>query len=153
MLTPLEKLLKTYLLSVNQRIKAWYGNHTRGANVSKSRKVINLQKKKQKKLQPAQAYSRLFYEERLKVIIDKHWVAHIALNPEDSTKNQKPSLQFRNKIIKELYDSESTEIKERVEAYRDEFLEDEVKAEEDLDDEEVDKEEAQRRAKASALQR
>jgi hypothetical protein len=131
----------------------WFSNHTRSGNVSKSRtKLLVLQKKKQKKLQPTQAYSRLFYEGKLKAIVEQRWTAHIALEPEDATKNKKPTLQFRNKVIKELYDAEPTEIKKEVEAYRDTFLVDEMKVE-DEDDPLIDKEEAQRRAKAIAMQR
>jgi hypothetical protein len=132
----------------------WFSNHTRGASVSKTQtKVLNLQKKKPKKLQPTQAYSQLFNEGQLKAIIEQRWIAHIAIEPGDASKNKKPTLQFCNKIIKELYDSEPAEIKAQVEAYRETFVEDEVKDDEDEDDPEIDMEEAQRRAKVSAMQR
>jgi hypothetical protein len=133
-----------------QRIKQWYSNHTRGATTSETRgKVLVLQKKKARKLQPSQAYSRLFYEDKLKNIIAQRWAAHIAMQEDGDAKTKGPTLPFRNKVIKELYNAKSTEIKAEVENHRDV----ESESEPDDDDEDIDKEEARRRSKITAMQK
>jgi hypothetical protein len=95
-------------------------------------------------------YSRLYYETKLKTIISERWKTHLIANPEDASKSG-PPLQFRNKIIRELYDSETPEIKAEVERRREEGEDDE---ELDVNDgEDVGEEEGQRRAKAAAYQK
>lgn len=115
-------------------------------------KVLVLQKKKGKRLQPTQAYSRLYYEEKLKEIIAQRWAGHVAMQEDGDAKSKGPTLPFRNKVIKELYESESAEVKAEVEKHRDAESEDEPDVD-DFDDKDIDKEEAQRRAKVTAMQR
>jgi hypothetical protein len=143
--------LLTSLTSTFQRLKQWYNNHSRtgGSADGLKAKLLDLQGKKSKKLQPTQVYSRLYYETKLKPIIAECWQTHLIANPEDASKSG-PPLQFRNKIIRDLYDSETPEIKAEVERRREEGQsEDEL----EHDGDGVDEEESQRRAKAFAYQK
>jgi hypothetical protein len=113
-------------------------------------KVLDLQGKKIKRLEPAQVYSRLYYETKLKLIIAECWETHLATNA-DKTSKSGPPLPFRNKIIRKLYEFETPEIKAEVERQCDEgLLEDEFEVD---DDEDINEEEAQRCAKAVVYQR
>ena len=115
------------------------------------------EKKQQKKLQLTQAYSRLYYTERIKPIILERWALHVENHPEDSDR-QGPPLTFRNKVIKELYQQETAEVKAEVERCRNEdrFPEpdsDESDGDSDTEpDDDVDSEERQRRALALSYQ-
>jgi len=86
-------------------------------------------------------------------VVDERWQAHRVLNPKEaSTKGS--LLSFRNKIIKEMYEEESAQVKAEVKRRRDEeeASEDEMGADED-DLDVVDPEERKRQAKAQAYQR
>ena len=105
-----------------QHIKQWFNNHTRGGVASESRiKVLDLTKRKLKKLQPTQAYSRLYYDKKIKSEIAETWAAHLVTtkNPEDKLKKG-PGLRFRNDVIKKMWGKESAAVKQEVERYREE---------------------------------
>jgi hypothetical protein len=72
--------------------------------------------------------------------------------PEGTEGDKGPSLPFCNKIIKELYDSEPTEIEAEVELSRD-VVSDNEAAEEEDDNEGIDAEEMKRCAKVMAMQK
>jgi hypothetical protein len=91
----------------------------------------------------------LYYEDKLKPIIAERWAVHLSTNPDDATKTG-PPLPFRNKIIRELFEEESPEVKAEVEKRRDEDSDVELEMD---DGEDISEEEAQRRAKAVAYQK
>jgi hypothetical protein len=137
-----------------KRIKQWFNNHTRAGGASETRiKVLDLTGRKPKKLQPTQAYSRLYYDKKLKPAIADAWAKHILDMPADKLK--RPNLRFRNKVIKEMWLEEPEHVQEEVEKYREELSIEEE--EEDLDgteaDHDIDAGKQQRRSKASAYQR
>jgi hypothetical protein len=107
--------------------------------------------KKSRKLHITQAYSRLYYEDKLKAIINEHWLTHLKSHPEDASKKGS-TLAFRNKIVKELYDAEPAEVKAEVKKRRDEGFSDGDDEDGD-DDANVDKVEQKRKAKAVSFQR
>ena len=97
-------------------------------------------------------YSWLYYNKKLKAIVDARWEQYIAENP--SIKGVRGQvLKFRNAVIKELYDLETDEVKAEVERRCEEggFTEDE-----DTDsnnDDGVVLSERRHRAKARGYQR
>lgn len=121
-------------------------------------KVLNLKEKKTRKLQPVQAYSRLYYDDPtrgIKATIAQRWAQHVVEIPEDATR-QGPPLHFRNKILTELYNQESDEIKAKVDACRTHGFPDSDDSDSDVDSDvesDINDEEVERRAKASAYQR
>ena len=139
-------------MHVIQRIKEWYNNRTRTPSSGESRaKVIDLTGKKSRKLHITQAYSRIYYENKLKAIINDRWLTHLKSHPDDASKTG-PPLAFRNKIVRELYEAESAEVKAEVVRQRDEgFSDDENEDDEDVED--GDKAELKRRANAASFQR
>ena len=72
-------------------------------------------KKPQQKLQPIQAYSQLFYDTRLRDIIEPRWKAHLLANP---TLGRADRLAFQNKTLKELLAAEPEVVRQEVEEYR-----------------------------------
>lgn len=87
----------------------------------------------------------------MKAIVAEKWETHLETHPEDASKIC-PPLPFRNKVIRDLYGSETQEIKDEVERRRDEVVSDNELA--DVDDgEDVNEEESQRRAKAAGYQK
>lgn len=115
------------------------------------RKPLNLTKRTTRKLSSLHAYSRLYYKEKLKVIVDARWEQHIAENP--VLKNRRGEvLRHRNAVIREVFNAETDEIKEEVEKRREEgfFSEEEIDPD---DDDGIDSIERQRHAKALSLQR
>ena len=58
-------------------------------------------------LQPYQAYSQLYYESKLKTIIEKRYKEHLEAVP---TKDQKSAFAFRVAETKVLFDAESEQI-------------------------------------------
>jgi hypothetical protein len=140
----------------NQRVQAWFNNHTRGSKSGYGRKkVLDLSKKKSKKLPSYQAYQQLYYEEKIKDIVEKRWDEHLRSQPgydEDSVP-QVPSLAFRNRITRELFADESDEVKDKVEAHRNEEATDDYDELLDDMDSGLGKAEIKRRAKAVSYQR
>jgi len=66
-------------------------------------------------LQPFQAYSQLYYEPKLKSIIDERYEKHLKAVP---IPKQKSVFAFRAAETKALYDAETDEVKQEVEEYR-----------------------------------
>jgi hypothetical protein len=102
-----------------------------------------------------QAYSRLYYDEKLKEVAEEEWPAErkdLLARKEEGGKDVKAPpeaapLWFRNKIAMREFKDETNEVKEIVEKYRQSRLE--VAADEETD-EGVDEEEAKRIAKVKA---
>jgi len=108
-----------------QRIKEWYGNHTREAYIGAKTKVLDFNGKKQKLLPDWQAYSHLFYDTKIKDVVMEEWPAERAsllerkANGEDIKDAPKEApLWFRNKIVRAEFFIETDEVKKEVEDYR-----------------------------------
>jgi len=65
-------------------------------------------------LQPFQAYSRLYYETKLKAIINEKLKEHTESVPKEE---QKTRFVFLTALTKELFDAETDEVKKEVEAF------------------------------------
>src|SRR5258708_27979023 len=73
------------------------------------KKPLTLIKRAKRKLAPPQAYSQLYYNKKLKAIVDARWEQYIAENP--SMKGVRGQfLKFRNAVIIELYNLETEEV-------------------------------------------
>jgi hypothetical protein len=66
-------------------------------------------------LQSYQAYSQLYYETKLKPVIDKKYHDYLETVP---PKDQKSAFAFRAAETKRLFDAETDEVKKQVEEYR-----------------------------------
>jgi hypothetical protein len=143
------------LTSLLKQIKDWFKNHTRasGSMGQGQRPLLNLSQKKAKKLPVWQAYSKHFYEEKLKEVVQVHWNAKFKTeNPEHDEENTPippPPLQFRNEVIRTMYEEESEEVKKEIEVYRDKQG---IEASEMIDDDGVGHEESDRRKVAATYQ-
>ena len=88
--------------------------------------MLDLKAKKPKKRQDWQAYSRLYWDRKLKQEVQDEWDAHTkAMSEKAAAENVKrptfpdcPPLSFRNKIVQRLFIAESPEVKDEVEKYR-----------------------------------
>jgi len=113
-------------LQLRQRIKAWFHNHKRpsvsGGQLKgpkeRSTSILNLRKRRM--LQPCQAYHVLTYESKWKVEINHKWeafnVAWAKDHPGEPIK--KTRFEFMNNFIREKYQAETPEMKQRVEDFR-----------------------------------
>jgi hypothetical protein len=117
-------------------------------------KPLDLLKRQTRKLAPVQAYSRLYYDKKLKAITDARWEQYITEKPEMQVKKGE-RLRHRNEVIKELLAAETDEVKAEVEQRREEGIDsdDERDVESEDDGEDISPEEKQRRAKALSFQR
>jgi hypothetical protein len=107
--------LKSWLTVLKQQIYWWYFNHSRSTTSgSDTRNVLKLQGSN-RILQPFQAYSQLYYELKIKPIIDKKYKEHLETVPFDE---QKSAFAFRARVTKELLEAETEEVKREVEEYR-----------------------------------
>jgi hypothetical protein len=113
---------------------------------------LDLSAKKAKLLPDWQAYSQLYYETKLKDIVDARWPAERErrLKRKENGENIKeppefPPLSFRNEVARTMLEDETDEVKEEVKKHRRAGSADEKL------DEDVDAEEAKRVAKAIAM--
>ena len=118
-------------------------------------------KKAEKKLQPVQAYSVLYYNQKpiLRSTVNARWADHIIAHPKDAAKAG-PNIAFRNAILKEFLDKETDKVKAMEDRRRDhpeEFPDtddDDDDAEEDSDvdgdGDDLDPKEVKRQAQAVA---
>ena len=111
-----------------QRIKAWFGNHTRDPTVNpntSSKAVLDLRDKKRKKLSTTQAYQRLYYQGRIKATVDKQWAERLEHEqahppvPPALPSPEHPTMKFRNDVSRVLYEVEEADIKAKVQHYVD----------------------------------
>ena len=80
----------------------------------KQKKPLNLFKRQKRKLSPKQAYSCLYYDKKLKPIVNESWKQHIAEHP-DQEGNRGDFLLHYNRVIKALYAAETDDVKAEVE--------------------------------------
>jgi hypothetical protein len=142
------------LTTLLQQIKDWFKNHSRASeSISEGQqKILDLSNKKAKKLPLWQAYSKRFYEEKLKEAVQAHWNAkHKTENPDhdEETPIAPSPLQFQNEVIRAMYEEESDEVKKEIESYWDKLGIEDMEA---IDNEGVDHEENKRRKIAVTYQ-
>jgi hypothetical protein len=125
----LQMRVNTHFGSRNvQQIREWFKNHSRssassGPNAGR-RPVLDLggKKTKARKLTVFQAYSKLYYESKVKDAVQAGWAdEYLAKNPTHSPTDPipPPSIAFRNKVTQQLYENESEDVKSEVERKRD----------------------------------
>lgn len=118
------------------------------------RTPLNLLKRTSKKLSASQAYSRLYYDKKLKPTVDAKMSQYFAKNPQ-LRGNTGTALRYRNIVTQELLNADTDEVKAEVEKARDEglFQRGEGSGEQDVGngDDAVEEIERQRRMKAHSL--
>jgi len=103
-----------------------------------------------RKLQSHQAYSRLYYDTKLKSVVEARYKQHIDETPKG---RQKKQIVFAAQVVKELFKAETDEVKAEVEAYCQKLLLSGVitlgndEDEEPTDNEEAEQERTQRNLK------
>jgi hypothetical protein len=82
--------------------------------------------RKKKKLSLTQAYTKLYWKDKIENIVNERWKADwLSAHPDYDANNPSeripvPGIAFRNKIVRRLYDSELETIKSMVQEYREE---------------------------------
>jgi hypothetical protein len=105
----------------------------------------------------AQAYSALYYEEKVKDFVPDRWKVERQRIIESKEKDygETAPVWFCNSIAKELYEDETAEVKEKVERHREQVLAGKINDEVmEVDDgaDDVDEEEKSRRLRAQSYQ-
>jgi hypothetical protein len=98
-------------------LKDWFKNRTRAgtAGGEGKTKIFEFAPKKSRKLPLYQAYSKLYYESKLKETIQQRWSnKYHSENPHHTGGIPPPSMDFRNAETKALLDEESEEVQEEV---------------------------------------
>lgn len=88
---------------------------TKAARVTVNDLLRGKVEKKRQKLQPAQAYSALYYKSKWQAIIQEEWTEKLKIDP---TLTKADALVYRNSRMKDNFDEESVEVKAEVERYR-----------------------------------
>jgi hypothetical protein len=103
------------MMAYLQRVYWWFHNHTRtSTSGTDARNTLKLSTTTRVR-QPYQAYSKLYYETKLKDIIDEKYKEHIDTTPKAE---QKGRFAFTSALTKSFYDAETDEIKNEVEIFR-----------------------------------
>ncbi|KAH7904111.1 hypothetical protein BJ138DRAFT_1186425 [Hygrophoropsis aurantiaca] len=118
-------------LTVKRRLQQWINNHTRHTSSGDGKqKLLDLSGKKPNRWQLYQAYSHLYYEKKLREIIKSDYVTYLKefkehegeapVPNDDDAKKRKPEtiFAFRNRRLRELYLTETDEVKKEVEELR-----------------------------------
>jgi hypothetical protein len=82
--------------------------------------MFDFHKKRPRKLPAWQAYSKIYYESKLKPIVQEQWnKKFLKDNPHHGSKRiPAVELKFRNAAIQVLFEAESTEVKEEVKRWQ-----------------------------------
>lgn len=126
---PSYEIACAHLLVCTQRLKAWFRNRKR-PTVSGKVAVIKsqpgvLKYHKRRPLQPWQVYHSLTYESTWKKVIDEEWGEYTRtwLKEHPGEPLIKTRFEFMNTFIKEKYEGETQEMKEKVDDHRRKLLE------------------------------
>lgn len=100
-----------------------------------------------------QAYSKLYYDKKLKPVVEEAWEKYLSAHPDlPHTKGNK--LRHRNELLQQLLEGESEEVKEEVNRRREEGISaEDIEEELEGDEEGMDPMERQQHAKALLFQR
>ena len=104
---------------------------------------MNLEGKKKRKLALWQAYSRLYYKEKVRPSVELQWPARRARLVEEAMADEKAPpktapLWFRTEVTKALFEGESQEVKDEAERHRVEEEGDEGDVPSDCDTEDTE---------------
>lgn len=108
----------------------WINNHTRLATGQGRQRRLDLSGKKKPKWQPYQAYSRLYWDTRLKDEIDPEYLPYVACVPLEGVAES--LFAFRNRRLRERLANETEVVKAEVDTYRGKPMS--RKEEQELDD-------------------
>lgn len=107
-----------HTLNVNsQRIKYWFHNNTRGSSSGTGARGVLKLSSTPKLVQPWQAYQNKFYDAKLKPKVEEAWNRYLSEVPEGQ-KPAKTLFEVRNRVVRELYENETDEVKQEVEEHR-----------------------------------
>lgn len=98
-------------------MKFWFHNNTRGSSSGSGTRGILKLSTAAKLVQPWQAYLNKFQHTKLKKKIEDAWRDYRKGVP-NGEKPEKTLFEIRNKVARELYEEESTEVKREVENHR-----------------------------------
>jgi hypothetical protein len=102
-----------------QRVYYWFFNHTHTTSSGTGRKDLLRLTANSRRLQLVQAYSRLYYEKKVKDTVDVRYKEYL----ETTAKHEQLSrVAFSANVMKEFFDAETEEVKQEVEKYRDKVL-------------------------------
>ncbi|KIL55651.1 hypothetical protein M378DRAFT_90593 [Amanita muscaria Koide BX008] len=98
------------------RVFHWFHNNTRAHSIGSTSAVIPVEKPT-KLLGTIQAYQKLYYEKKLKPLIDTAYKENVA---KAKGTNEKPRarLVIQNEIVRAEFSKESDEVKAEIEQYR-----------------------------------
>jgi hypothetical protein len=107
-------------LVLSQQIRNWFKNHLKRAEAGESRvRVLNLTGKQSKprKLSAPNAYSKLYFQTKVKPVVEVRWnKEYLKNNPQHQPGDKIPrwEIPFQNAILHELWHAESEEVKNEV---------------------------------------
>lgn len=122
------------MLTETQKLKIWFNNNGRAGTGPSNRKLLDLQPKKSKKrLSTVQAYLKRFFHTKLQPITDSRYKEHLR-DVDAGLAVKLTPLDHRNKVVCELWDSESPQVIAEVKRFRQRhFLQGEASNDEDDD--------------------
>ena len=95
----------------------WFHNNTRtSSSASRKRSLLKINVKS-KTLRAWQAYQSLYYQTKLKPIVDAAYKAYLETVPPD-TKPEKTCFAIMNQVVQKAFAEEMEEVKAEVEEYR-----------------------------------
>jgi hypothetical protein len=107
--------LDNYCTDLAQRLKQWMNNHTRSTSTGEGKqKILDLTGRKAKRWQPYQAYSHLYYKDKLRPIIVTGYLEYLAT----VLTGEEPDsvFKYRNSQLRRMLEDESDEVKAEVAA-------------------------------------
>lgn len=137
---------------VCQQLTQWFNNHTRDTTSGEGRtKLLDLSGKKTRKLTLLQAYSKLYYDDKVKETVEKEWEQKVNEFNKTRGPDDKPlsKLPFIKKVTERFWKNEMDDVIAKVERYREEQINEEDSAQNPAGDDD----EAIRVAKAQAYHR
>lgn len=105
--------LSNYCTDSSQRLKQWMNNHTRSTSTGEGKqKMLDLTGRKAKRWQLYQAYSHLYYKEKLRPLIITRYLEYLTTVP---TGEEADSVfKYRNSQLRRMLEDESDEVKAEV---------------------------------------
>lgn len=122
-------------------------------NTNTKKDVLDFRQRKPKRLPASQAYSLLYYDDRVREVFNKRWEEKKALHQAGILNILPNELVFRNQVTKEMLDAETQAVKDEVEEHRNRFEREQDDSNADVDNggQAVDNAEVRRIAKAKKM--
>ncbi|KAF7974575.1 hypothetical protein HWV62_11950 [Athelia sp. TMB] len=134
------KKLEDKILEQLKKLKIWFNNNGRVGTRGGEMQLLNLKLQKdkpRKRLSLTQAYSKRYYPTKLKPIVESRYLEHLDAVDEGHAEEMR-AIDYRNKIIKELWDNEPQEVKDEITEYREYHYQHGSSSEEDDNDDNDD---------------